>query len=56
IDANYSLAYVALAEAYAYQYMFYDGDQKWLGMIISASEKAKELDANLLEVEVTKGM
>ncbi len=56
IDQNYSLAYVALAEAYAMHYMFYDGDQKWLGMVISASEKAKELDPNLLEVEVTKGM
>jgi serine/threonine protein kinase/Flp pilus assembly protein TadD len=56
IDPNYSLAYLALAEAYAYQYMFYDGDQKWLGMIISVSEKAKELDANLLEVEITKAM
>jgi serine/threonine protein kinase/Tfp pilus assembly protein PilF len=56
IDANYSLAYVALAEAYAFQYMFYDGNQKWLGQVISASEKAKEIDPNLLEVEVTKAM
>jgi len=56
IDPNYSLAYLALAEAYSFQYIFYDGDQKWLGMIISASEKAKELNPQLLEVEVTKGV
>lgn len=56
IDPNYSLVYVALAEAYSFQYIFYDGDQKWLGLIITASEKAKELDPNLLEVEVTKGV
>ncbi|HSD63101.1 MAG TPA: protein kinase [Ignavibacteriaceae bacterium] len=56
IDPNYSLVYVSLAEAYSFQYIFYDGDQKWLGLVITASEKAKELDPNLLEVEVTKGI
>ena len=56
IDPNYSLAYVALSEAYSFQYTFYDGNQKWLGMIISASEKAKLLDPDLLEVELTKGI
>lgn len=56
IDQNYSLAYVALAEAYNFQYMFYDGNQKWLGKIISAIEKALELDPNLNEVEIAKGM
>jgi adenylate cyclase len=56
IDPNYSLAYVALAEAYSFQYIFYDGDQKWLGKIISANEKALELDPDLDEVEIAKGL
>ena len=56
IDPNYSLAYVALAEAFSFQYIFYDGDQKWLGKIISANAKALELDPELDEVEVAKGM
>ncbi|MFN2127700.1 MAG: TPR end-of-group domain-containing protein, partial [Anaerolineales bacterium] len=56
IDPDYSLAYVALSEAYSFQYTFYDGDQKWLGMIISASEKARELNPDLLETEITKGI
>jgi serine/threonine protein kinase/Flp pilus assembly protein TadD len=56
IDANYALAYIGLSDAYSFQYMYYDGDQKWLGMIISASEKAKELDPDLLEVGVTKSV
>jgi len=56
IDENYSLAYVALAEAYSLQYVFYDGDQKWLGKIIAANEKAHELDPEMVEVEMAKGM
>jgi len=56
IDKNYSLAYVGLSDAYSFQYIFYDGDQKWLGMIISANEKVKELDPNLLEIEINKGV
>lgn len=56
IDPNYSLAHVALAEAFTYQYMFYDGDQKWLGKIISSNEKALELNPDLIETEITKGM
>ena len=56
IDPHYAMAYVALVEAYAFQYMFYGGDQKWLGMMITASDKARELDPNLVEQEATKGM
>jgi serine/threonine protein kinase/Flp pilus assembly protein TadD len=56
IDPKYSLAYVALAEAYSFQYMYYDGDQKWLGKIIGANQKAQELDPELDEVEMAKGM
>ena len=56
IDPNYSLAYLALAEAFTYQYIFYDGDQKWLGKIISSNEKAQELNPDLKETEFTKGM
>jgi len=56
IDPIYSLAYVALAEAYSFQYIFYDGNQMWLGKMISANEKALELDPDLDEVEVAKGI
>ncbi len=56
IDPNYSLAYVALAEAYSFQYIFYDGNQKWLGKIIAANDKALELDPELDEVEIARGM
>ncbi len=56
IDPNYSLAYVALAEAYSFQYIFYDGNQMWLGKMISANEKALELDPELDEVEIAKGI
>jgi non-specific serine/threonine protein kinase len=56
IDPNYSLAYVASAEAFSFQYMYYDGDQKWLGKIIEANQKSLELDPGLNEVEFAKGM
>ncbi|MFV1977595.1 MAG: tetratricopeptide repeat protein, partial [Candidatus Scalindua sp.] len=56
IDPNYSLAYVALAEAYSFQYIYYDGNQKWLREIMSANEKALQLDPELDEVEIAKGM
>jgi len=56
IDQGYALAHVGLAEAYSFQYIFYDGDQKWLGEMISANEKAIELDPALDEAEFAKGM
>ena len=56
IDPKYSLAYVALAEAYSYQYIFYEGNQKWLGKIIDANQKALALDPDLDEVEIAKGL
>lgn len=56
IDKNYALAYIGLSDAYNFQYIFYDGNQKWLGKIISASEKAKEIDPGLLEVEIIRGV
>jgi non-specific serine/threonine protein kinase len=56
IDSNYSLAYVALAEAYSYQYWWFEGDQKWLGKIIEVNEKALSLDPNLIEAKFGIGM
>jgi non-specific serine/threonine protein kinase len=56
IDPNYSLACVALAEAYSYQYWWFDGDQKWLGKVIEMNEKALSLDANLVEAKFGIGM
>ena len=56
IDPKYSLAYVALAEAYSLKYIFYDGNPKWLGKIISANDKALELDPNLIEAQFGNGL
>jgi serine/threonine protein kinase/Flp pilus assembly protein TadD len=56
IDKDYALAYIGLSDAYNYQYIFYNGDQKWLGKMISASEKAREIDPELLDVEIIKGV
>jgi tetratricopeptide (TPR) repeat protein len=56
IDSNYSLAYVALAESYSYQYWWFEGDQKWLGKIIEVNEKALSLDPNLIEAKFGIGM
>jgi non-specific serine/threonine protein kinase len=56
IDSNYSLAYVALAEAYSYQYWWFEGDQKWLGKIIEMNEKALSLNPNLIEAKFGIGM
>jgi non-specific serine/threonine protein kinase len=56
IDPDFALAYAGLAEAYSYQYMWYDGDMKWLAKIIEVGEKALEIDPNLVEDKFGIGM
>jgi len=56
IDPNFALAYAALAEAYTYKYVWYDGNLKWLGKSIEAGEKALGIDPNLIEAKFAIGM
>jgi serine/threonine protein kinase len=56
IDPNFSLSYVALAEAYSYNYLFYGGDRAWLEKMMQMNEKALSLDPNLVEAQFGIGM
>jgi len=56
IDSDFALANAGLAEAYSYQYMWYDGDLKWLGKIINANDKALEIDSDLTEAQFGIGL
>jgi len=56
IDPNFALAFAGLAEAYSYQYIWYDGDIKWLRKIIEAGERAIKIDPNLVEAKFVIGM
>jgi len=49
IDPTFALAMVALAEACAYQYTFYDGSSEWLDKCVDLSEKAITVDPTLAE-------
>lgn len=56
IDPHFALAYTGLAEAYSYQYMWYDGNMKWLAKVIDAGEMALKLDPDSVEVKFIMGM
>ncbi len=56
IDPDFTLAYVALAEAYSYNYLFYGGDRSWLERMIEMNEKALILDPGLVEAKFGVGM
>ncbi|MGE5806833.1 MAG: TPR end-of-group domain-containing protein, partial [Ignavibacteria bacterium] len=56
IDPNFALAYAALAEAYTYKYVWYDGNLKWLGKSIEAGEKALGIDPDLIEAKFAIGI
>ena len=56
IDPGFSLAYVGLAEAYSYNYMFFGGDRKWLENMMEMNEKALSLDPDLIEAKFGIGM
>lgn len=51
LDPNFGSAYAALAEAFSYMYIWYDGDKKWLGKTIEASQKALAYDPNSAEAQ-----
>ncbi len=50
-DANYALAYAALAEAYSNMYLMYDGDPVWLGKTIQMNQKALSLSPDSIEAQ-----
>jgi len=56
IDPNFSLAYMALAEAYSWNYLFYGGDRVWLEKMMEINEKALSLDPDLIEAQFGIGM
>ena len=56
IDSNFSLAYVALAEAYSFNYLVYSGDRSSLEKMMEMNEKALGLDPDLIEAQFGIGM
>jgi non-specific serine/threonine protein kinase len=56
IDPHFPLAYAGLAEAYSYNYTFYDGDRSWLEKTMEMNEKALDLDPNLIEAQISIGL
>jgi non-specific serine/threonine protein kinase len=56
IDPGFPLAYTGLAEAYSYNYTFYDGDRSWLEKTMEMNEKALELDPDLIEAQIGIGL
>jgi serine/threonine protein kinase/Tfp pilus assembly protein PilF len=55
-DPEYALAYAGLADSYAQLYMYYDRDKKNLDQALIASQKALELDPELAEAHVSRGL
>ncbi|MFQ5799750.1 MAG: protein kinase, partial [Bacteroidota bacterium] len=56
IDANFSLAYTALAESHAYKYLWWEADNSAATKAIEASQKAVQLDPDLPEAHFTLGL
>jgi len=56
MDPGFPLAYAGLAEAYSYNYTFYDGDRSWLDKTMEMNEKALELDPDLIEAQIGIGL
>ena len=55
-DPGYALAYAGLADSYAHLYMYYDRDKENLDQALAASQKALELDPELAEAHVSRGI
>jgi len=55
IDPHFSLDYVALAEAYSYNYLS-GGDRFWLEKMMEMNERALSLDPDLIEAQHGIGM
>jgi Tfp pilus assembly protein PilF len=55
-DPSYALAYAGLAESYAQLFMYYDRNKENLDQALMASQKALELDPELAEAHVSRGL
>jgi non-specific serine/threonine protein kinase len=55
-DPEYALAYSGLADSYSQDYMYCDRNKENLDEAIIASQKALELDPELAEAHVSRGM
>ncbi|MDX1477121.1 MAG: tetratricopeptide repeat protein [Saprospiraceae bacterium] len=55
-DPDYALAYTGIADAYSYLYMYETKSQEYLDAAIEASRKATELDPDLAEAHVSRGL
>jgi len=55
IDPTFSLAYIGLADAYSFYYVF-DGNPSWLEKIIQMNEELLHLDPESIEVYCIMGM
>jgi TolB-like protein/Tfp pilus assembly protein PilF len=55
-DPEYALAYAGLADSYAQLYMYYDKNKENLDQALIASQKALELDPELAEAHVSRGL
>jgi serine/threonine protein kinase/Tfp pilus assembly protein PilF len=55
-DPGYALAYAGLAESYAQHFMYYDRNKENLDQALAASQMALELDPELAEAHVSRGM
>jgi non-specific serine/threonine protein kinase len=56
IDPDYAAAHAALADCYAYLYMFWEASDENLSEAEKASRKAVELDPELAEAHVARGV
>jgi serine/threonine protein kinase/Tfp pilus assembly protein PilF len=55
-DPEYALAYAGLADSYAQLYMYYDRIKENLDLALTASQRALELDPELAEAHVSRGL
>jgi tetratricopeptide (TPR) repeat protein len=55
-DPEYALAYAGLADSYAQYYMYFDRKKENLDQALIASQKALELDPELAEAHVSRGL
>jgi tetratricopeptide (TPR) repeat protein len=56
IDPEFSLAYLGLAEAYTYNYIFHGGERLWLEKMRQMNEKALSLDPDSIEAQFGIGL
>jgi non-specific serine/threonine protein kinase len=56
LDPNYARAYAGVANCYSYLYMYWDATEENLKAAESASQKALQLDPNLAEAHVARGL